>query len=103
MKYVLSTPNRGIVLNPTGTWNGKDENFIWTITGRCESNYGTNPDDQKSVSGTQVFLDNSPIMAKSSTQKIVTLSVTVCVPTDANHGIKGKLTDDTRMLQQRNY
>ncbi len=76
MKYVVSTSNRGIVLNLTGTWNGKDKNFIWTIKGRCDSNYATNPDDRKSVSGTQVFLKDSPIMAKSSTQKVITLLVT---------------------------
>ncbi len=34
-----------------------------------------NPDKQKNVSGTQVFLNNSPVMAKSSTQRVVTLSV----------------------------
>jgi len=50
MKYVVSTPNRGIVLNPTGTWNGKDKDFVWIIKGRCDSNYATNPDDRKSVS-----------------------------------------------------
>ncbi|KAL7464316.1 hypothetical protein ACHAXS_008470, partial [Conticribra weissflogii] len=58
MKYVISTSNRGIVLNPTGTWDGKDKDFVWTITGRCDSNYATNPDDRKSVSGTQVFLND---------------------------------------------
>ncbi len=75
MKYVLSTPNWGIVLNPTSTWNGNDKNILWTITGRCNSNYATSPDNRKSVSGTQVFVNNSPIIAKSSTQKVITLSV----------------------------
>ncbi len=41
--------------------------------GRCDSNY--DPDDQKSVSGTQVFSNNSPIMAKLAMQKVITQSV----------------------------
>ncbi len=46
IKYVLSILNHAIVFNLTGTWNEKDKDFIWTITGRCDSNYAMNPDEQ---------------------------------------------------------
>ena len=35
----------------------------------------TNKDDPKSISGSSVFLDGSPVTFWSSTQKFVTLSV----------------------------
>ncbi len=66
----------GLVLDPSRQWNGAKKEFEWTIEGHADSNYATNPDDQKSVSGTQVFLNGSSVMVKSSTQKVVTLSVT---------------------------
>ncbi len=47
------------------------------ITGRCNSNYVTNLDDQNSVFGTQVNLNNIPIIiTKISMQKIVDLLAT---------------------------
>ncbi len=63
-------------MNPFGHLDGINKDYIRTIRGHRDSNYATNPDDQKIVSGTQVFLNRSPVMAKSSTQKVVTLSVT---------------------------
>ncbi len=40
--------------------------------GHINSNYTINPDNQKSVSGMPVFLNGSPVIAKSSTQMVVT-------------------------------
>ncbi len=73
---MTNTANRGLVLDPFGQWNGTNKDFEWIIGGHADSNYATNPDDQKSVSGTQVFLNGSPVIVKSLTQKVVTLSVT---------------------------
>ncbi len=74
MKYVLSTLYCGIIVNPTGTWNRK-EKFLYGPSQVDATYYATNPDYRKSLSSTQVFLHNSPIMTKCSTQKVITLSV----------------------------
>ncbi len=76
MHHVNNSRNQGLLLSPCGQWDGIDKDYKWTIHGHTDSNYATNPDNQKSVSGTQVFLNGSPVMAKNSTQKVVTLSVT---------------------------
>ncbi len=56
---------------------GRNQQFYeWTIWGHTDSNFATNPNNLKTVLGKQVFLNESPVMAKSSTQKVVTLPVT---------------------------
>jgi hypothetical protein len=38
MKYVVGTkPTRGLVLDPKGTWDGKDKNYKFVIAGRANS------------------------------------------------------------------
>eukprot|EP00984_Skeletonema_dohrnii_P034690 scaffold33638_cov142-Skeletonema_dohrnii-CCMP3373.AAC.8 len=75
MKYIVATRNRGWTLSPTDVWNG-DRNFPFRISGRADSDYAVNPDDRRSISGGRTFLNECPIIAKSATQKTVSLSVT---------------------------
>jgi hypothetical protein len=76
IRYVRFTPSRGLLLQPNDTWDGKDNGKKFVISGRSDSNYATDPETRKSVTGTRVFLCGSPVMYKSATQKHVTLSVT---------------------------
>ena len=46
------------------------------INGRSDSDYATNPDDRRSISGGRVFVNHVRISFRSVTQKFVTLSVT---------------------------
>ena len=46
------------------------------IRGRSDSNYATDKDTQRSVTGTLVYLNKAPIVFGIVTQKHVTLSVT---------------------------
>lgn len=73
--YVTSTPNRGLTLSPDRVWYG-GKAFLWKLHCRTDSNYAANIDDRRSVSGTRVFLNGSPISFRSATQRFVTLSVT---------------------------
>ena len=75
MSYCVATPNRGLTLCPKRTWNGNPD-FEFIITGRSDSDYAKDTDSRKSVSGSGVFLEGSPVVMRSSTQKSVTLSVT---------------------------
>jgi len=75
MNYVLHTRNRGLHLNPLmGMKNARKEKFI--IKGRGDSNYATNTETRRSVSGIEVTLNGAPVVMRSVGQKIVALSVT---------------------------
>jgi hypothetical protein len=73
MRYCLATPERGLLLKPNGKWNG-DPNYEFEIKGRSDANYATDPATRRSVSGSSVFLEGAPVVAKSNGQKSVTLS-----------------------------
>ena len=75
IRYLLATPNCGLVIEPDSVWNG-DKDFEFEIHGHSDSDYAGNVDDRRSISGGQVFLNGSPIVFRSATQKFVTLSVT---------------------------
>ena len=75
MKYCVGMPESGLLLNPTGYWDG-DPSYEFVILGRSDSDYAKDTDTRKSVSGTSTFLNGSPIHTRSSTQRSVTLSVT---------------------------
>lgn len=75
IRYVTSTENRGWTLIPDDVWNGEQE-YEFEISGRADSNYAANTDDRRSVTGGRTFLNQCPIIVRSSTQKTVSLSVT---------------------------
>ena len=39
MKFVVDTPERGIVFKAKEPWNGKDKSYIWRISGTADSEY----------------------------------------------------------------
>ena len=75
MKHCAERPNRGLVLQPTRKWDGTDKH-LFRINGKSDSDYAKEPVDRRSVSGSVVMLEGSPIIFRSSTQKHVALSVT---------------------------
>ena len=75
MNYILYTRNRGLHLNPImGMVDARKEKFV--IKGRGDSNYATNEETRKSVSGIEVTLNGAPVVMRSVGQKIIALSVT---------------------------
>lgn len=75
MRYLVSTKNRGLVIAPSRVWNCEPD-FEFRIHGRSDSDYATNPDDRRSVSGSRVFVEDAPVIFRSAMQRTVTLSVT---------------------------
>ena len=75
MKHMADRPNRGLVLAPTRSWDGSN-NFEFRVSGNSDSDYAKEPVDRRSVSGSVVRLEGSPVIFRSSTQKHVALSVT---------------------------
>ena len=75
MNYCVSTPNRGLILNPDQSWDGNAD-FEFTVKGRADSDYANDPERRRSVSGYSTFLCGAPVTMKSRMQSSVTLSVT---------------------------
>ena len=75
MKYVVSTPERGLVLKPNAKWDGSPE-FEFEILGQSDSDFVKDQATRKSVSGYVIYLNGAVATVKSKMQKSVTLSVT---------------------------
>jgi hypothetical protein len=76
IRYVRYTKDRNLVIKPTGSWDGKDKSFKFKIRGRSDSNYATDKETRRSITGSVVYLNDAIVMFQSATQKHVTLSVT---------------------------
>ena len=76
MKYCVSTKDLGWTLKPTRTWDGKDRNFEFIVSGECDSNFATCSETRKSVTGYCIYLEEALVAVKSGMQKIVAISVT---------------------------
>jgi len=50
ISYVVATESKGLILQPTGTWNATLNRNKVDITGISDANYATDPDNRKSVS-----------------------------------------------------
>jgi hypothetical protein len=73
MKYIMHTKHRGLLIAPKDMWSA---GYKFKIHCRSDSDYATNPGDQKSISGGLVFVNDIPISFRSFTQKFVMLLVT---------------------------
>ena len=74
MNYVIYTKNRELCLNLVIDIINLKLN-VFKIKGRSDSNYATNVEIQKSISGLEVTLNNAPVVIRSIGQKIVALLV----------------------------
>ena len=75
MKNMADRPNRGLVLAPTRSWDGIDD-FKFRVSGHSVSDYAKEPVDHRSMSGSVIKLERSPVVFRSSAQKHVALAVT---------------------------
>ena len=75
MNYVVHTKERGLCLAPEMTVKDP-QNDLFILKGRSDSNYATNVETRKSVSGMEVTLNGAPVVMRSVGQKIIALSVT---------------------------
>jgi hypothetical protein len=76
MNYIKWTADFGNFLKPDAVWNGVDRDFEFVVSGRSDSEYASDPDERRSVSGGTVFLNGAVIHAFSRMQRCVALSVT---------------------------
>jgi hypothetical protein len=73
LRYCVATPKRGLLLKPTGIWDG-DPNYEFRVGSKSDSNYATDTTNRCSVTGYSVFLEDAPVAQKSGQQGSVTLS-----------------------------
>jgi hypothetical protein len=76
MKYVVSKPTRGLVLDPKGTLDGKDKNYKFVIAVHADSEFAKCIESRKSVGGYVTTLNSAPVAESCKMQNIVALSVT---------------------------
>jgi hypothetical protein len=67
MRYLLETPNWGVLLKPSGIWDGKSD-YEFTILGCSDADYAKDPDTRRSVSGYTTFLEGVAVAHKSCGQ-----------------------------------
>jgi hypothetical protein len=75
MKYCVDTPNRGLLLAPTGEWSGKDTDLL-IVKGMSDTTYASDPDTRHSVMGRSTFVNDAPVIMKSNMRRYTDLSVT---------------------------
>ena len=71
IKYVLDTKEYGLRVHPT-----KATDEMWELICFCDSDYATDPDPRKSVTGYVLCVKGVPVCWKSKAQRSVTLSST---------------------------
>jgi hypothetical protein len=76
MNYVKHTKELGNFIQPEAEWDPGDRSFLFTITGKSDSEYAADHETRRSVSGGTTFLCGAPIMTRSRMQKCVKLSFT---------------------------
>ena len=71
IKYVLDTKTLGLKMSPTGTIGDP-----WTIECFSDSDWATDPETRRSISGYIIYVHGVPICWKSKAQRSVSLSST---------------------------
>jgi hypothetical protein len=74
MKYCVNTKTRGWYLRPMRKWDGRSPIKL-RIYGKSDANMSSDPESRKSISGTTVYLEGTPVMARSGSQEKVSLSI----------------------------
>jgi hypothetical protein len=71
MTYVRSTASLGNFIKPDSTWRNTDKSFTFVITCRSDSEYASEPETRRSVSGGTEYLCGAVIFAFSRMQRCV--------------------------------
>ena len=74
MQHVLSTPDRGIIMQPDTNWD-RNDGFLFRVDGMLDSGDATEPELRRRCGGLQVVLNKSPIAHKSKMQSSASLSM----------------------------
>jgi len=76
MNYCVTTKDKGWVLRPNRTWDGKDKSFAFMLDGKSDSDYAVCQETRRSVTGYIGYLEGSLVVARSVMQKRSALSTT---------------------------
>ena len=76
MNYCVTTKDKGWVLRPNRTWDGKDKSFEFVLEGKSDSDYAVCQETRRSVTGYVGYLEGSLVVARSVMQKRSALSTT---------------------------
>jgi hypothetical protein len=76
MEYCYQTPKRGLLLKPTGIWDGINKAYQFIVRGVSDSEYAKDILTRRSVGGHTVYLNDAPAMLTSKMQRLTAVSVT---------------------------
>ena len=74
MKYCVHTWDCGLLLKPDVQWDGSSR-YEFVIMGKSDSNFATDLDSRKSISGWSTLVAGALVLQKSKQQEFVGLSV----------------------------
>ena len=89
IKWVLDNPDTGPSIGPEMERNETGD-IIWRLKGMCDSTWGSNKDDGRSVTGCTSYSMVVPVLWKSKIQPHVTLSMS-----EARHVATNELVEKT--------
>jgi len=69
MNYCVTTKDKGWVLRPNRTWDGKDKSFAFMLDGKRDSDCAVCQETRQSVTGYVGYLEGSLVAARSVMQK----------------------------------
>jgi hypothetical protein len=75
MRYCVQTRQIGWIIRPKRKWDGKKGTIKVKVSGHSDSNYATDPEDRKSITGYSVEVEDATVAAKCVGQEGVALSV----------------------------
>ena len=75
-KYCVATTNQGLNLEPKSKRYGKDKTFKFVIEGKSDSWLVAYKDTWRSVAVYIVYLQDTPIVVKSTMNKILAIRIT---------------------------
>ena len=76
LDYCVATSKRGLVLKPTGRWDGIDKDYEFSVSGVSDTEFCKDQKTRRSVGGHVVYLNLALVAIACRMQRIVALSVT---------------------------
>jgi hypothetical protein len=89
MLYCISTPDRGRVIKPNRKCIGNEKEFKFQIGGRSDTDYASDPNNRRSITGASCHFEGVSVSEKCKQQNYVTLSVT-----EAEYGAASECAQD---------
>ena len=76
MSYCVTTPEKGFTIKPFHQWDRINTDYKFEVMVRTDSDYVKCLDMERSMTGSVMYLNGAPVTYRTSTWKMVRLSMT---------------------------